>query len=206
MHLLRVLLAALVGAVIVFTWGAVAHMALKIGENATQSLPNADALVPQLQTSMNERSVYFFPPEEGDTKEAMEAWKAKYEAGPRGIIVYDPTPDIAPMSPTMLGTEFATNFIGALIAAIILSMLCGPLILRGILIGLMGVFAVMAIDLSYWNWYRFPMEFVTASLIEQSVGWVLAGLAMAAIVRPCRGGVCHEGPHDRKDASATATA
>jgi len=31
----------------------------------------------------------------------------------------------------------------------------------------------------YWNWYRFPASFALAALVEQLLGWLLAGAAMA---------------------------
>ncbi|MGH7149260.1 MAG: hypothetical protein ACREIU_01110 [Planctomycetota bacterium] len=37
--------------------------------------------------------------------------------------------------------------------------------------------------MSYWNWYGFPTDFAKAALIEQTVGWGLSGLAIAAFVR-----------------------
>jgi hypothetical protein len=46
-----------------------------------------------------------------------------------------------------------------------------------------GLFAWLAISISYWNWYRFDPKFTLSEGIEQTVGWFLAGLVMAAIVK-----------------------
>ena len=51
-------------------------------------------------------------------------------------------------------------------------------------VGLMGVFEWLDINVSYWNWYKFPTAFTVASLVEQLIGWTLAGLVMALILRP----------------------
>ena len=36
----------------------------------------------------------------------------------------------------------------------------------------------------YWNWYGFPPDFTLGQIIEHAVGWLLAGIALAAMVRP----------------------
>src|SRR3546814_3437565 len=42
-----------------------------------------------------------------------------------------------------------------------------------------AVFAWLSTTLPYWNWYRFPLDFTLAALVEQLVGWLLAGAAIA---------------------------
>jgi hypothetical protein len=45
--------------------------------------------------------------------------------------------------------------------------------------GALGLFAWLTISVPYWNWYMFPVSFTFGALIEQVVGWVLAGAAIA---------------------------
>jgi hypothetical protein len=56
--------------------------------------------------------------------------------------------------------------------------------MRVLLVALMGLFGFVSISISYWNWYGFPTDFTVAEAITEVVGWLLAGLVMAAIVRP----------------------
>lgn len=42
---------------------------------------------------------------------------------------------------------------------------------------------VWSISVSYWNWYKFPTSFTVAALIEQVIGWMLAGLVIALVLR-----------------------
>jgi hypothetical protein len=51
---------------------------------------------------------------------------------------------------------------------------------------LMGVLASLMTSVPFWNWYGFPTEFTLAQIIEHSVGWLLAGIVLAAIVRPSK--------------------
>jgi hypothetical protein len=42
-----------------------------------------------------------------------------------------------------------------------------------------AVYAWLNTMVPYWNWYRFPLDFAQAALIEQLIGWLIAGAAMA---------------------------
>ena len=44
-------------------------------------------------------------------------------------------------------------------------------------------FAWASISVAHWNWYGFPCAFILAELIDQVVGWTLAGLVMALLWR-----------------------
>jgi hypothetical protein len=44
--------------------------------------------------------------------------------------------------------------------------------------------SILSIGVSYWNWYGFPLDFTAGEAIMEIVGWFLAGLVLAAIVRP----------------------
>jgi hypothetical protein len=48
----------------------------------------------------------------------------------------------------------------------------------------LGLLASLAIDLPNWNWYKFPADFFTVSLLDQVMAFLTAGLAMAAILKP----------------------
>ena len=54
---------------------------------------------------------------------------------------------------------------------------------RVLFCALLGLFASLAIDVSYWNWYGFPTNYTAAALVDQVAGWGLAGVAIGAIVR-----------------------
>lgn len=179
----RILLAGILGGIALFVWGAISHMALPLGKMGMNSLPNDTVLIPLLKQVITERGFYFFPggDENDETEEAMKVWEEKLRQGPRGVVIYDPSGGEM-MSGVQLGTELGSNIAAALLAAIILAKLRGR---RGTVIFmsmLMGLLAWLSIDVSYWNWYRFPDAFTCAQLIDQGVGWLLAGMAMALVL------------------------
>ena len=181
----RIVIAALVGGIAVFGWGAISHMVLPLGEMGLSRLRGEEALVAQIKLSVTEPGFYMFPGMDPDSNKMtlpeQVAWEKKYEAGPRGVVIFDPTGDKA-MGPKMLGTEFASNVLGCLMLAIVLAHIPAPLGKRVMLATLMGLFAWLMIDVSYWNWYRFPTIFAVQGLIDQGVGGLVAGLAIALVL------------------------
>src|SRR5207244_1169150 len=82
----------------------------------------------------------------------------------------------------------ASNIGCALIAAWIASLLTPrSFALRWAVVLLMGVFGWLSISASHYLWYRFPGPFVRDELFAAIFEWGVAGLAIAAIVRPCGG-------------------
>ncbi len=55
---------------------------------------------------------------------------------------------------------------------------------RVLFVTLLGIFGFATVSVPYWNWYGFPTDFTLAEAIDHVVGWFLAGLVLAAIVRP----------------------
>ncbi len=182
MKLGRILAAAVVGGIIMFMWGALSHMVLPLGEMGMKNLPAEEALVPAMKTAITERGFYMFPGMDPSmSPESQRAWEEKYIAGPRGIVVYDPSGS-AVMSPVMLGTELASNTLAALLVAFVASWIRAPYLGRVLAITAIGIVAWLSIDVSYWNWYRFPTMFTVSQLVDQAAGWFLSGLAIAALV------------------------
>ena len=52
------------------------------------------------------------------------------------------------------------------------------------LVGLLGLFAALVTHVAYLNWMWFPVDHTLAMSADVVIGWLLAGLAMAAIVGP----------------------
>ena len=64
------------------------------------------------------------------------------------------------------------------------SLMVGSWLKRAVAVALFGVFGVVSLLVSYWIWYSFPAEYVCGEAIMEVVGWFLAGLVIAKLVRP----------------------
>ena len=94
----RIFLAALLGAIAMFIWTSIAHMALPLGEAGIREIPNEAAVLSAMQSSIAEKAgLYFFPwfrawpqSEPGSEHEAMKHMDEKLAHNPSGILMYHP--------------------------------------------------------------------------------------------------------------------
>jgi hypothetical protein len=187
----RILIGAVIGAVIMFLWGAFSHMVLLIGVGF-KPLPNEDAVIENMRGKIPEEGLYFFPGKDLKEKLAPEleaAWEAKYRTGPTGFLLYHKGGG-TPISPKKLFVQIMSILLAAAVTAFVISLILAPYWQRVLSISLFGVFAWLSISVIYWNWYGFPSSFFIAQGIDQSVGWLLAGLAIAKVVPPPTRPVC----------------
>ena len=182
----QVLIGALLAGIAVYTWETVAHVVLPLGATGVQALPDEDPVIEAMRAAIPEPGLYLIPGIDmaaSPTEAELEAWQARYEAGPMAFLVYRPDGGQA-MSPAQLGIQFAIDLLAALVAALVLRRTTGSYLGRATLVGLIGVFSWLVGDVPHWNWYRFPSDFTGAAAIIRIVGWTAAGLVLAAVVKP----------------------
>jgi len=181
----KTLLAGVVGGIVLFVWGAVAHMATPLSSVGIRSMPNEDAVMEAMRANITQPGLYFFPGlaagQEADAA-AMKAWEDKAKRGPAGIMVYQ-TQSEGMIPPGMLITEAVSNIIIGILAALILAQIAGSLATRAMVAGVMGLIAGADIYVSYWNWYKFPTDYTLAQIVIQVVGFLLMGATIAAIAK-----------------------
>jgi hypothetical protein len=181
----KVVAGGILAGIVVFFWGALAHMVLPLGKIGIRQISNEDAVIGALRDNIHEPGFYFFPGmdmsrEASDSE--RQAWHAKVQQGPVGVLIIRPSGGEA-VSPRQLGTELATNMVSALLAAFLLSFVRSGYWGRVLFVTSLGAFGVLTISVPYWNWYGFPADFTVAEAIDQVVGWLLAGFVLAAIGR-----------------------
>ncbi len=125
---MRPLLAALLGAVAIFVWLAVAHMFTPLGEAGLSYLPKEDNVSDALKSSIGaEPGMYMFPTG-GLTKESSRAEKEKgmerimeeMKTKPSGMLIYKPAGSTFSLG-NNLAVEFLTDLAIALLAMALLS-------------------------------------------------------------------------------------
>jgi len=186
--MIRVVLAAIVGGVLLFVWGFVSHMVLPFSKDAMKQLPNEQIVLSTLQTNLPERGVYFFPGmdmSKQPTPEEQKAWEAKVASGPSGLLVYRPNGGTV-IGARPLVAEFITNLLAALVAALVLLGIRGGYGARVFTVTALGLVAWLSVSVSEWIWYGFSTPFLIADLVDQLGGWLLAGFGMAAMLKPKR--------------------
>lgn len=180
---MRVFIAALIGAVVMFIWGAVAHMFLGLGDRGMHVGTPYAATLSALKQDAKEPGIYFLPSTTMDKMSDPAAQTAlQAEAAGMGYawVVYAPggNPGAVDMGPN-LAKQFVTDFLSAWICAFVLAAGVFAFGKRVAIATLMGVFAWLVVSVTYWNWYLFPVDYTLGLLGKFVIGWALAGAAIA---------------------------
>jgi len=184
----RILLAGVVGAVVYYIWGMAAWMLIPLHTPTLAGLPEQDAIRTALQSQDLQTGVYVIPwsDDESDWQEPESELSQNYRSGPL-VSIYYRQDGSEPMPTRMLVGGFVIDLLAATLAACLLSGAlgcCRGYASRvGFVLGL-GIFVALVGHASYWNWMHFPAGYTIAFMVDVIVGWTLAGLAIAAIVRP----------------------
>jgi heme exporter protein D len=179
---MRLAVATIMGGLIMFLWGAFAHMVLPLGEMSMRAPTDENRLLDTLRTALPQESgIYVIPHFDMATRhddKAVQAYIAKAEANPYAFIVYQPQG----RNPMAMGHNLFHQWLSDTLAALIIVLVLvrsGPSFSRGMAFGLgFGLFTWLTLSVPFWNWYRFPAPFTFGYLIEQAFGWLLAGAAM----------------------------
>lgn len=180
----RIILAGLAGGVAMYVWLSIAHIATPLGRTGVQEIPNEASALAALQASLGSSSgLYSFP---AIGSGGMADYAAKLVSNPSGLLVYHP-PGASAMTVPQLVTEFAVELLEALLAAALLART--NLVSYGGRVGfvvIVGLVAALTTNVSYWNWFGFPGSYTAAYMFMQIVGYLVAGLAIAAVLKPVR--------------------
>jgi hypothetical protein len=180
---MRVLIAALFGGIVMFIWGAVAHMALGLGNVGMRQPVAEDVVLATLRPGLGEQAgVFILPtvdPAKMHDKATMDAYSAKTKTSPYAFMVYMPQGDDLSDMSGQLPRQWASDTLSALALAFVMGLAAFSFMTRLSIALAASVFAWLSTMVPYWNWYRFPTNFTVAALVEQVVGWLLAGAVMA---------------------------
>ena len=91
------------------------------------------------------------------------------------------------MSPGQLMFQALTDVVLGVLLAFLLSKVAASLGSFGARVAFVagvGLIAGVALLVPYWNWYGFPTNFTVASLADQLIAFCVAGLILAAFIKP----------------------
>jgi heme exporter protein D len=179
---MRVFIAGLLGGIVFFVWGAVAHMALPIGQMGMKSASNEEAVLAAIRDNGAGEGVYQIPdlsPAAMNDPAMAKAYSDKAKANPYAFVVFQPVGHDAMDMSGNLVKQFISDTLSALVVAFVLALGSFSFGKRVFIATALGLFSWLTISVPYWNWYRFPLDFTVGSLLEQVLGWMIAGIAMA---------------------------
>lgn len=179
---MRILMSGILGGVVFFLWGAVAHLALPVGTMGMKFAAPHEAVLGAMKQSFQGEGVYVLPSlpkEQMGNEQATKAFAPTETSNPYAFVVYQPQGEDTSQMGDNLAKQFASDFLSALIVSFVLALGAFGFGKRVLVSAGLGLFSWLTVSVPWWNWYRFPMDFTIGSFLEQVVGWLLAGLAMA---------------------------
>jgi hypothetical protein len=188
----KIILAGLLGAIAMFAWVSIAHMALPLGEAGVQNTMNDDGLLTALKSTVNDTPGLYIYPSMGlgpdathaQRNEAMKSYEAKLEKNPSGFLIYHPAGSRPMKMGKYLTIEFVTELCEALLAVWLLAqtriVTFGG---RVCFVTAAGIMVAIGTNVSYWNWWGFPGNYTAAYILIQVVGFFLVGFVAAIMFR-----------------------
>ena len=191
--MVRKLLAGVLGGLAFFTWAAIAHLATGLAETGIQEIPNEQAVVGAITANVKTGGFYFIPGTglaNATHSERMAAMQKKAKegyVGPSAIIIYR-TPHSFGFDPKQFLTELGTNIVQVLLAVFLLGQTTlTSFAARWRFVTVAGILAAISTNVSYWNFYEFPTSYTIAYICIIAMGFVCAGLVVAAMIKPGAG-------------------
>jgi hypothetical protein len=179
---MRILISGVIGGLVFFFWGAVAHLALPIGTMGMQFAAPHEAVLGAMKQDFQGEGVYILPslPKDkmGDA-DATKAFAPTETSNPYAFVVYQTQGKDTSQMGDNLVKQWASDTLSALIVSFVLALGAFGFGKRVLVSAALGLFSWLTVSVPWWNWYRFPMDFTIGSLLEQVVGWLIAGIAMA---------------------------
>lgn len=156
-----------IGGIVLFLWGGISHMALPWAKQWVLPFPDPPAAVETLKTLVPQNGTYY---------------------DPHGyFLAAAPLPDGSDKSAKMGGTlasEFVTNLlVGMLLAGLLVAFRARTLSRLALLSATMAIAASLDVHMSYWIWYGFSWKFTLLAIVDLVIGWFLAGIAIAWVLR-----------------------
>jgi hypothetical protein len=180
---MRILIAGILGGIVMFIWGVAAHMLIPLGDTGIRQPVAEDVALSSLRQGLGERpGVYMLPSmstEQMSDPAAVKAYQTKSASAPYAWVVFLPQGQDATQMGPQIARQWASDTLAALALAWVMSLVVVGFASRLGVAVVTALFAWLSALVPYWNWYRFPLDFTVAALVEQVIGWLLAGAVMA---------------------------
>lgn len=191
--MIRLFVGAVLAAVVLFAWGFVFWAASGVMYRFLRPLPDEAEVTQALQKGDIESGTYLIPfpaPDAMSGKDAAKAEELRRRSlrGPVVEIIYRKE-GLDPTDPQQYVAGFCHFLAASLLAGVLLVMAQPGLRrypARVLFVTLVGVFAAVAVVLSKPVWFHHPWP---AALYESAyvvIGWLLAGIVLALVIRPAK--------------------
>lgn len=178
---MKTLLAAVLGGVIVFAWGAVSWMVLGWHAPTIKTFANEDQVAQVLVDNAPVSGIYLLPKAQPSQGALTPAEAAPPQAGPFAFVAYA-REGAGPQMTMPMAYAVAASILAALLIAWLVRAAEGlGYFQRVLFIATVGIVIAIAGRLPNWIWWHFSTEFMLLDLADVVIGWTLGALVMAAL-------------------------
>jgi hypothetical protein len=170
----RTLVAAIVGAIIIFGWQALSWMLLPFHNEAYKYTPNEQSILSNLSSSLTEEGSYMMPGmKPGISQEEQAKMWEESEGKPWAMVTYHPA------YKSNMTSQMIRGFLIALVSVWIVCWLVkgingfSNVFIRCLVI---GFFAWLFVHYNGHNWFSTPWSVIKGELIDCLAAWGLCGL------------------------------
>ncbi|RLS87406.1 MAG: hypothetical protein DWI10_10045 [Planctomycetota bacterium] len=187
---MRHIVAALVGAIVVFMWGFTAWAALDLYKFAFPPAGNEVAITEALKEHLTMDGAYMLPATPAGygsattdpaTQAAFNSFEMRMKSGPVALVFYNKT-GMSPMEPMALARGFGIEFACSLLLTCLLSTVVGGIgkkVFFGFTVALFGATACYGVT---GNFMHFPLGFTFACWIDALISWTLCSYAISVVL------------------------
>ncbi|NIR46487.1 MAG: hypothetical protein GWM93_19280 [Gemmatimonadetes bacterium] len=166
----RILLSGLAG-VVLFVWGFVAHGLLPFHDGVFHAFGDETRVAAVLAEQGGEPGVYYLPI---GADQATDRLRAFVNLQPPGA-----GPGTGQQIAVGLLIQILAAFVGITLVAGTPEAGYARRVGRFALLGLIIGFSSQGF---YWNWFGFPSDYAMVMILDNLIGWTLAGLAVAGLM------------------------
>lgn len=177
------ILAAFLGALAMFAWGALSHLQLHV--QPEEGFSNEATIAESMRSSGDENGVYFVPLMPPRDSPKYEDWQKNFSRGPRAVVIYN-TGEVE--QDKFFATSMIKGFAVMLLSCFLVAVMLGNAGIghyMGRLFYCVSFGAIITIfsQGSQWAWFHAPLSWTLPAMINDVVAWTCAGAVMSAMIK-----------------------
>jgi hypothetical protein len=170
----KLILGGVLGGLVYFVWGFIAWTLIPWHHATLRTFIDGEAVVSAINANTQGRGVYLYPSESED----QAALEAKMARGPFLFVSVDDR-GMASMTRPLV-TAILIQILCALLVTWLLLQTSGLAYGRRVtFVTVLGLVAGLLCFLPSWNWFGFSTGYTVVSILDLTIGSLLAGLAIA---------------------------
>jgi hypothetical protein len=184
----KLLIGAVVGAILQFVWGGISYMAIPWHKMTMESFKDEAAMAKAITANAPAAGIYVLPnpnPHDAPTdpaavKAAHDKAQAMWTSGP--VVFAAVSGGTNPDMKYQFGGALCIGALGGfLMTWLLLSVGLPGYWQRARFVSTVALTAGVLVHLPYFNWWGFPMMYTKVQVADLFIGWTITGMALAKL-------------------------